>query len=194
MEQSFFQTDSQCSSVQLSGCKNALHPLLCPKGDLPWTPKPLSCLISANFSVSVSDALQAFLFLSCPHLSYWKNVPQSPSSCSLLQEPFSSCRRLHWTVWAGSIPHSHGLIATGHPQSLWGKTIFFTTAHKTWKWSLINWNGHCPSQGFKSNKQNSDHLSLFVIQKKLWQTYCFLERQCQSGFRCFWRFTEFTQG
>lgn len=109
MEQSFFQTDSQCSSVQLSGCKNALHPLLCPKGDLPLTPKPLSCLISANFSVSVSDALQAFLFLSCPHLSYWKNVPQSPSSCSLLQEPFSSCRRLHWTVWAGSIPHSHGL-------------------------------------------------------------------------------------
>lgn len=108
MEQSFFQTIDQCSSVRLLGHKNAVHPTLCPKGDLPVTPQPLGYLISANSSLSASDALQAFLYLACPHLSHWKNVPQSPSSCPLLQEPFSSCRRLHW-MWAGSIPHSHGL-------------------------------------------------------------------------------------
>lgn len=84
-------------------------PLCIPKVIFLQQPSPWLSVISADSSVSASDALQAFLFLPCSR--HWKFFlrTQAATICSLLQELFHSCRRLHWTVWAGNIPLTHGL-------------------------------------------------------------------------------------
>lgn len=173
MEQSFFiQTDSQCSSVQLSGCKNAVQPCLYPKAELPVTPQPLGCLLFQQTPLCLP---QMPFSLSCSWLALTyptgKRVPttQAGTTCSLLQEPSPSVAE----GCTGLVQEAFllALVFLPVPQpslsSLWGKEIFLTIAHRKWKWALISWNEYCPSQSFKSNKQNSVHFILFIITE-LW--------------------------
>lgn len=110
MQQSFFHTDSQCSSVQLLDGKNAVQPLLYPKGDLPLTTQPLGSLLFQQTPLCLPQ-MPFRISYSWLALITGKMFPrtQAATICSLLQEVFPSCRRLNWTVWAGNIPLSCGL-------------------------------------------------------------------------------------
>lgn len=137
VEQSFSQTDSQHSSVQLLGCRIAVHPPLVPRVIFLWHPSPLALLFQQT--PLCLPQMPFRLSCSCLALTYptGKMFPRAQAAALCCRNLFLSCRRLNWTVWAGSIPHSHGLCLVPQP-SLWEKTIFFTTAHKKWKWSVIN--------------------------------------------------------
>lgn len=144
--------------------KMLYSPFCIPRVIFLWQPSPSAlCYFSRLLCVC----------LRCPSEFLILGLPSSLEKCSPepKQPPSALCCRKFFHL-AGGCTGQCGqetfLLAVVFPPgpqpSLRGKTIFFKTAHKKWKWSVISWNGCCPSQSFRSSRQNSVHLTLLVIQ------------------------------